>query len=151
MRLLTICTTNSINFLRAIQRNVQRCPARRVRHREAGRRMRTSVCPISIERESTHHSPTISPPADWHHFLFVTVHFAVTLHMSMSHNFTAPSSLPLTTFFPPGDNAIMYTSLSPSLQSSHIRFPLSKFHIRSEPASYEPVMIRCPSGRCMTL
>ncbi|KIK41592.1 hypothetical protein CY34DRAFT_805887 [Suillus luteus UH-Slu-Lm8-n1] len=38
MRLLTICTTNSINILSTIQKNVQRRPASRARHRKAGRR-----------------------------------------------------------------------------------------------------------------
>ncbi|KAG2032005.1 hypothetical protein BDR03DRAFT_971359, partial [Suillus americanus] len=72
----------------------------------------------------------------------------MTLHVSMSHNLTTSSPLPLTTFFPSGDNAILYTSLSPSLQASPICFPLFKFHTRSEP-SFEQVMIRCPPGRCM--
>jgi hypothetical protein len=76
------------------------------------------------------------------------VHFLTTLHVSMSHNLTAPSWLPLTTFFPSGDNAILHTPQSPSLQSSPICFPLFVFHTRSEP-SPEQVMIRCPPGRCM--
>ncbi|KAG2133731.1 hypothetical protein DEU56DRAFT_913848 [Suillus clintonianus] len=45
-----------------------------------------------------------------------------------------PSSLPLITFFPSGDNAILYTAPSPSRQSSPICFPLSKFHTHSEPS-----------------
>ncbi|KAG1821289.1 hypothetical protein EV424DRAFT_1539177 [Suillus variegatus] len=65
----------------------------------------------------------------------------------MSHNLTPPSSLPLTTFFPSGDNAMVFTLVSPSRQSSSICFPLFKFHTRSEP-SHEQVIIRCPPGRC---
>jgi hypothetical protein len=44
---------------------------------------------------------------------------------------------------------MLFTLLSPFLQSSPICFPLFKFHTRSEP-SCEQVMIRCPPGRCTT-
>lgn len=77
-------------------------------------------------------------------------HFVMTLHVSMSHNLTAPSELPLTNFFPYGDNAMVHTQLSPFRQSFLICFPLSKFHIRSVPSN-EQVIIRCPSGRCMVV
>src|SRR5947209_7303363 len=77
------------------------------------------------------------------------VHLVMTLPVSISHNLTAPSLLPLNNFFPSGDNLIAYTSISPSRQSFPICSPLFKFHIRSEP-SPEQVMIRCPPGMCMT-
>jgi len=73
----------------------------------------------------------------------------MTLHVLMSHNLTAPSSLPLTTFFPSGDNAMLLTLLSPSLQSFPICFALFKFHTLSEPSN-EQFMIHCPLGWCMT-
>ncbi|KAG1906777.1 uncharacterized protein F5891DRAFT_478957 [Suillus fuscotomentosus] len=66
----------------------------------------------------------------------------------MSHNLTPPSSLPLTTFFPFRDNAMVHTSISPSRQSSPICLPLFKFHTRSEPST-EQVIIRSPPGRCI--
>src|SRR5882762_8928981 len=77
------------------------------------------------------------------------VHLVMTLPVSISHNLTAPSLLPLTNCFPSGDNAIAFSPLSPSRQSFPICSPLFKFHIRSEPSS-EQVMIRRPPGRCMT-
>ncbi|KAG2742646.1 hypothetical protein P692DRAFT_20198010 [Suillus brevipes Sb2] len=61
MRLLTICTTNSINFLRTIQRNVQHCPASR-----ADIERLIEECALLCVRSR------LSENADWYHFLFVT-------------------------------------------------------------------------------
>ncbi|KAG1852844.1 hypothetical protein DFJ58DRAFT_728345 [Suillus subalutaceus] len=78
-------------------------------------------------------------------FTVCPVHFAITLPVSMSHSLTPPSELPLTAFFPSGDNAIVHTPLPPVRQSFPICFPLFKFHIGSEPSD-EQVIIRCPSS-----
>jgi hypothetical protein len=77
------------------------------------------------------------------------INLAMTFLVSTSHNLTVPSVLPLATVPLVGDNAIVHTAFfSPSSrQSSPICAPLSRFHSRSEP-SHEPVIIRCPPGRC---
>jgi hypothetical protein len=112
---------------------------------------RPNALPCSPVIRAAQNSPTISTPPDRQTPQVVCpVHFVMTLHVSMSHNLTAPSELPLTNFFPYGDNAMVHTQLSPSRQSFLICFPLSKFHIRSVPSN-EQVIIRCPSGRCMVV
>src|SRR5258707_9394798 len=58
------------------------------------------------------------------------VHSVMTLPVLISHNPTAPSLLPLTNWFPSGDNVIAYPPLSPPRQSFPICSPLFKFHIR---------------------
>jgi hypothetical protein len=82
-------------------------------------------------------------------YLVCPVHLAMILPVSMSHNFTAPSARPQTTFFPSRDNAIANTPFFPSRQASPICSPVFKFHTRSEP-SEEQVIIRCPHCRCIT-
>ncbi|KAG2365092.1 initiation factor eIF2 gamma, C terminal-domain-containing protein, partial [Suillus spraguei] len=70
----------------------------------------------------------------------------MTLAVSMSHNLIPPSPLPLTAFFPSGDNAMVHTSVSPSRQSPPSCFPLSMFHTRSEPSA-EKVIIHLAGVR----
>jgi hypothetical protein len=72
----------------------------------------------------------------------------MTLPVSIFHNLSAQSLLPLTTFFSSGDKTIILTALLSFRQSSAICFSLLKFHTRSE---YKQVMIRCPPGKCMAL
>jgi hypothetical protein len=98
---------------------------------------------------SAHDSTAISTPADRSHTPRVCpINLVMTSHVLMSHSLTTPSPLPLTTFFPSGDNSMVKTPLSPSRQSFPICSPLFKFQMRSEP-SCEQVRIRSLPGGCM--
>lgn len=72
----------------------------------------------------------------------------MTFAVLMSHNLTVPSSLPLATLLPFGDNDTVDAPTSPSRQLSPICAALSISHSRTEP-SYEHAMTRRPV-RCAT-
>src|SRR5205807_1727055 len=80
------------------------------------------------------------------------VHLEMIFRLSMSHNFTFPSRLPLATVLPFGDNAIVITPASSpsSRQSLPICAPLFVSHSRSEPSSEHVMICRLP-GRCAAL